>query len=274
MHRYQILIDYTYLADTGNYPGREEITTGLRHVSILLSDKDSYTFINRLEELKDDLLGFAEDFHDIDNFYKTQRPVWEKLRSEYTRFDLNRFELDKDTDAASALKRMEEILNAPSPYGIIQQAEMLIKKVSTINDNLIVAHKSNALKIVEALLDDLDKELQKVKADEGFRSSALKPLVDTKSSLENMGSIAHLQQVEQRANELFQQQIAALSDYQKKKEPTGKPEEKVKPVVTIQSRTCSSKVYLETKDDVNEFVNTLKEKINSAIDKNQRVKID
>ena len=90
------------IIDTGNYPGANEMAEGLRHISVLLNDKESYRFINRLKELKNTLLDFAEDFHDIDTFYKTQRPVWEKLRKEYGKFQLNKFELEKDAAAAAA----------------------------------------------------------------------------------------------------------------------------------------------------------------------------
>jgi hypothetical protein len=131
------LTSYKTLADTGNYPGKQVIEEGLRHLAVLLNDKESFAFINHLAERRNDLLDFAEGFNDVDNFYKNQKPVWEKLRSEYEKFKLNRYENEKDQDAAAALRRMEEILQAKAPYGLIAQAEMLINKVSSVNDNLI-----------------------------------------------------------------------------------------------------------------------------------------
>ena len=41
------------------------------------------------------------------------------------RFELNRLELEQDAQAGPALKRMHEILAAPSPYGLIKEAEGL-----------------------------------------------------------------------------------------------------------------------------------------------------
>ena len=268
---------YKPLADTGNYPGQAEIDKGLTHTSVLLNDKDSFTFINRLKELKGDLLDFADDFHDIDNFYKTQKPTWEKLRSEYARFELNKFELEKDADASAALKKMKEILDAKTPYGIIQQADSLISKVSSANETLITVHRKDAKGKIETLLDELDKELTKVNAEADFRSSVLKPLVALKSSVEMQNSIAHLQQADQRGDAIFQQQITVISEYSKKKaeeKPDLPPVEKVKPVVTIKSSKLSSKLYLETKDDVKDFVAKLEAKLNEAIDNEQRIKID
>ncbi len=271
------LKEYKPLADTGNYPGKDEIDTGLRHISVLINDKESYRFINRLIELKDDLLDFAEDFHDIDNFYKTQKPVWKNLSNEYTKFNLNKFELEKDPDASKALKEMEKILNSKAPYGIIQQADALIKKVSVVNNNLISAYRTIALNKIETLLDELDKELNKAKADAEFRESVFKPMLDLKNSIEKQDSIAHLMQADQRGDAIFQQQIRAISDYLKKKaekEPDSAPVDKIKPVVTIKPGQLSAKTYLETKEDVKEFVARLENKLNEAVDKNQRIRID
>ena len=41
------LNDYKPLADTGNYPGKEEIADGLTLINKLLADKDSFKFIER-----------------------------------------------------------------------------------------------------------------------------------------------------------------------------------------------------------------------------------
>ena len=52
---------YKPLADTGNYPGKDEIADGLAaRSSKLLADKDSYKFIERFNALKNDLLDLAD----------------------------------------------------------------------------------------------------------------------------------------------------------------------------------------------------------------------
>lgn len=271
------LKEYKTLADTGNYPGANEMAEGLRHISVLLNDKESFRFINRLKELKNTLLDFAEDFHDIDTFYKTQRPVWEKLRKEYGKFQLNKFELEKEADAATALKRMKEILDSPTPYGMIHEAQSLISKVETINNNLIASYKKKALDKVEKLLDELDDELKKAKVDAEFKAKALKPLTDIKASIETQESIAHLQQLESRADSVFGQQVQAIADYLKTKQQPDKPDEPkpvIKPIVTVKTSSLLKKTYLETQTDVDEFVGQLKEKLSEEVSKDNRIRIE
>ena len=111
------------LADTGNYPGGDEIAHGLTLIGPLLADKESRKFIERLNTLKKDLLDLADAYQDLEHFYDHQRPTWEKLRRAHTTFQLNRLELQKDAEAGAALTRMQEILSAPRPYGLIKEAD-------------------------------------------------------------------------------------------------------------------------------------------------------
>ncbi len=64
--------------------------------------------------------------HDLDHFYRHQKPVWEKLRKAWDNFSLNRFELEQDQQAAPALARIGDILKAKSPYPLIKEADGLI----------------------------------------------------------------------------------------------------------------------------------------------------
>ncbi|MCY2962228.1 MAG: BREX system P-loop protein BrxC, partial [Planctomycetota bacterium] len=90
---------YKSLADTGNYPGRDEITQGLALINPLLGDKESTKFIERFNTLKKDLLDLSDEYHDLEHFYDHQRPTWEKLRKACTSFQLNRLELERDAQA-------------------------------------------------------------------------------------------------------------------------------------------------------------------------------
>ena len=63
--------------------------------------------------MKKDLLDLADHFHDLERFFDYQRPTWEKLRKAHVAFQLNRLELEKDAQAGSGLKRMQEIQSAP-----------------------------------------------------------------------------------------------------------------------------------------------------------------
>ena len=119
------LFGYKTLADTGQYPGQDEINDGLTLVKALLTCEESYAFIERFNARKDDLLDFSDGYHDLEHFYEYQKPTWDKLRKAYTTYTLNRSQLEQDAKAAPALRRMQDILSAQSPYSLIQEAKEL-----------------------------------------------------------------------------------------------------------------------------------------------------
>ena len=125
------------LADTGDYPGREEINEALGVIKPLLAHEESYKFIERFIQAKNDLLDLSDEFHNLEQFYRNQRPTWEKLRAAYQKFQLNRMELEQNEQAAPSLRRMHEILTANAPYGMLYEAEGLILTTSQLNRELI-----------------------------------------------------------------------------------------------------------------------------------------
>ena len=164
------------LADTGNYPGQADIAEGLGIAKNLLACEDSRKLVERFNEQEQDLRNFADSYNDLRQFYEYQKPTWEKLRTAYAKFQLNRLELDRDEVAAPALRRMGEILSAPSPYALIREADGLIQKVAQINDMFVAQRRQKALAKVQQALDQMAAETVNAKADAGLKQACLAPL--------------------------------------------------------------------------------------------------
>jgi hypothetical protein len=103
------LMSYRPLAETGDYPGRDQIADGLLAVKKLLASDNSYKFIQQLNEQKNELLDFADHFANLEQFYEHQKPTWERLRKAHDRFQRNRLDLERDTQAGVARNRMLDI---------------------------------------------------------------------------------------------------------------------------------------------------------------------
>jgi len=265
------LNQYKALADTGDYPGGTEIEDGIQLMSVLVSINESSPFMQRINENKDELKNFSEDFHDIANFYTTQRPVWERLRKNLAKFQLNDFELEKDDTSAKSLGRMREILKAPSPYRLISEIDVLIKTVNDINKKLLEEYRKDAISIIDKLLDDLSKEADKVKQDKTFVAEICEPLTMLRKGTETQESIAHIKQIGDRANDVFDVQIKRLIDLSSKDNKGKKPT--VKKIQEIRVGHVAKKAYLETEDDVEEFLHGLKKEIDEAIKSGNRIRI-
>ncbi len=263
------LKQYKTLADTGQYPGRVEIDNGILLISSLMSVKESFQFMTRLDEIKGDLCDFSEDFHDIDTFYKTQRPSWERLQNSYARFRLNSYELRKDDDALKSLVRMNEIKESSAPYRLISEIDTHIIRVNETNEKLVDDSCKSAVLVIDTLIDELDREAQKLKQDKECIQSICKPLLDLKEETRKHEIIAHIQQVEARARSLFDTQVKEL--LKRALKPGEVPA--IKKVREIRAGTVTGKQYLETQDDVKDFLDGIKKEIDEAIKSGHRIRI-
>lgn len=275
---------FKQLADTGNYPGKDEINQGMALISPLLADKDSKKFIERFNTLKKDLHDLADQFHDLEHFYDHQKPTWEKLRKAHAAFQLNRLELEKDPQAGPGLKRMHEILSAPSPYGLIKEADALINTVEGVNSALLAGRRTHALARIDAHIAALNKDIDSAQGDVGLRSVCLSPLQLLREQVQRQPSLAHITQAEAEAVNEFDAAIGRIDEFLRKlaeqKQPkddrTGKlppATPAVKKQKIIKPADMVKTTYLETSDDVNGFLDALRLELEQAIANNERIQI-
>jgi hypothetical protein len=270
------------LADTGNYPGKEETVEALAVIKPLLACDESYKFMERFNQAREDLLDLSDDFHNLEQFYENQKPTWEKLRSAYQKFQLNRLELERNNQAGQGLRRMGEILTAPAPYRMLYEAEGLIRSVDEVNKELIEGCKEQVTAKILALTEEVRKELDAVSADGNLRTNCLQPLERLLEQAMSQESIAHLNQAEQEAMRALDgavEKIEAFIRTPPAKEHTANdpPVEKVKVVVKprciVKPAELVATTYLETTDDIENFLSQLRERLAAAIRAGQRIKI-
>jgi hypothetical protein len=278
------LSSYKPLAETGNYPGQQKIVDGLSVVRALLVCDDSYKFIERFNERKDDLLELSDNFHDLEHFYEHQKPTWDKLRKACDRFQLNRLELDRDAKAAPSLKRMQDILQQNEPYSNIKEAEGLIATVEAVNTALVSGRRGEALAKIDKLIAEVTKELETAQADAALQSACLGPLKLLRTQVERQQSVAHITQAEQEAGLACDAAVAKIEESAKKKQTEPQPQPQgggppvvptpvVKPRCIIKPADLVTVTYLETNDEVNDFLAELKTKLEAAIASGQRIQI-
>ena len=267
---------YHTLADTGSYPGAGDIADGLSLLKALLAPEDSNRFLAGLNEHGSDLLDLADGFHDIEHFYEHQRPMWDKLRAALSRFRLNQMELERDDSAGAALRRMGEILAAPSPYELVKEAERLIRTVSEVNEELLSERRVQVLATIAEQTASVRAEVSTAGGDESFKTTCLTPLENLAKRVTTHDSLAHIDQAESEAVRLKDEALTQVEQYLARKAEEGK-EEQDKPVVKPRRVVSPGKFvkssYLESQDDVDAFLDDLRKELADALAKNERIEI-
>jgi hypothetical protein len=264
------------LADTGDYPGQDEITDALNVIKPLLTGNESYKFIDRFNQHKEDLLDLGDSFHELEQFYMNQKPAWEKLRSVYNRFKLNSLELEQNEQAAQALRRMNEILKSKAPYGIIQESEGLIRIADQVNKELIERCRTEVLQKIEQHLCGVSQEIETAQGGEDLKYNCFGLFEKLKHEAGQIESVAHLTQLEKESEKAFDAAIEKIEEFvNKKKAPTpgiGDPP-RIKPRCVIKPAEFTAKSYLEDIEDINKFLTELRQKMEAAIKSGQRIQI-
>ncbi|WP_130470524.1 BREX system P-loop protein BrxC [Candidatus Magnetaquicoccus inordinatus] len=276
--------EWSGLAKTGNYPGQTEISDAQGVVSKLLSISDSFDRITKFLELENDLKDISDDIHDLEQFHKTQKPAWERLLKAQSHYKPNARQLEQDADAGPALQRILQILQSPSPYGLIKEGDALIQKVEMVNTRLVGEKRSHALERIEQLVAQLKSELQQNQANADLSNACLLPLQGIKNQVEKEVSIAHISQLQTEAqaavDEAFDRIVKALKGPAPHPSPkpagggiTTPPPKPIRARRVVQVSSLSSKGFLESKEDVEAFLQRLRKELESALANNERIEI-
>ena len=267
---------YRDMADTGSYPGAEDIADSLSLLNTLVAPEDSNRFLAQVNERGSDLRDVADRFHDLDHFYQHQRPMWDKLSAESSRFKLNQMELERNDSAGSALRRMGEILAAPSPYGLVKEAEGLIRTVSEVNEKLLSARRAQVLATIAEQTASVSAEVSTAGGDEALKTTCLTPLENLANQVSTHDSLAHIDQAESEAVRLKDEALTQVERYLARKAEEGKakqdklvirPRRVVSPVKLVKSP------YLESQVDVDAFLDDLRTELTDALARNERIEI-
>ena len=273
---------YQPLADTGHYPGQDAIRQGLTLIGSLLADQDSRKFIERFNTLKNDLCDFGEQYHELKHFYDHQKPIWEKLRKAHAAFQPNRLELTRHPQAGPALQRMQTILSAACPYGLIKEATALISTVEGVNAALLSERRSQALTKIDAHIATLNQDLAQAQEDASLRTACLQPLDTLKAQIQQEGSLAHIAQAEAEAVEAFDGAVDRIQEFlrqqaeQQSAPPDGVrevPPPPIKKQRIIKPAELMQTTYLESSAEVNSFLDALRAELEQAIAHHERIQI-
>ena len=276
------LTKYKARADTGNYPGESAISDGLTLVNKLVVDTESYKFIERFLHLKNDLLDFADRYHELEHFYSHQRTLWDKLRNASERFALNQTELARDATAAPALQRLKKIQTAPAPYGLIKEIEGLLATVQSVNSALLTTRRQQVVDDLVRIEDELSKEVDKVQGDASLRTACLTPLQLLRQRVAQAESLAHINQDQAESVREYDAAIARVEEFSRKQaanptvtssDSSAVPAPAVKKQRVIKPAELMKGKYLETQDDVNTFIDTLRQELDQALANSERIQI-
>lgn len=298
-------------SQTGQFPGKPEIDSGLALVAGILEKKSSFDLIERFLQDADELESFVEDFEDLDDFYNSQFQTWQALAAALNEtFKANLPALEKESQASKALEELKLIYNMSAPYGHMRRIKPLIEQVDKVNLALIKERRTHALERVDERIERINQALAEASATADIKNKALRPLQVCRERIQDTPSIPQIfseqmeaDECEESANELLnafiadQRQLAEAEMRrrileQKKQQAEAEKEGKVPPqptpkpvmpapvaklTVTIDPREAIAKSvpngFIESRAEVDAYLSVLREQLIAAVEAGERVRI-
>ena len=294
---------WRHLAQAGEYPGRDEIGTCIDVLRPLTGFKDAQSkrALERFVGAKDDLLDLKDDLDDLREFYEHQKPTWKTLLDTLRGLQPNKQELSAHPTGGPAVRRLQEIRDAKRPYGLLKEVAGTVEAATAANTALVAAARGPALLVVAGLHDGVEEELDKVKADTGLRQRALAPFDALKARVARQDSIAHIEQAKTKAHGLFDQALTLIEKAHAPPpapptpptpppdagpttpggtttvppvpEAPPPPRPKVKARRIVAPRELIQQAFIETPEQMEAFLATLRTVMQDALDAGDRIQI-
>ena len=287
-------------AQTGHFPGKQQIDDGLALVAGLQEQANSFALIQHFVDADVALQNFAEDFEDLDDFYNSQFQTWQSLSTALNeQFKANKPALEKVEEASKALDELESIYNMEAPYGQLRHIKPLIEKVQKVNDQLVASKRSHAVGRVDLRIKNVMDALESAAAPSELKNKALYSLQQCKKRIETATSIPQIvsdqsdakESLEQEAYDLINAHIEAERDKHEQalkkskqddqnktgdsgEDKTTKPEPPVyaKRIITLAPADFSEE-FIETEEEITQYLDKLREQLTAAINAGDRVRI-
>ena len=267
---------------TGNnyqYPGekvKEEATTLIER---LLRIRDVNEFFKEVSNSKDEFNTLAPKIEMLLDFFDgIQKEQFDEARRILTIYDNNKDYADKTDELKNAVDKMVSILTSEEPYSEIHELPTLRKDLIDILTNMYEIKSEPIIKMINDTIKYFEEETKKA----AIAYSFVKYYIDTcKKVIETLNTSNELKDIyaqETRIKQLEDRFINALEYEKSKKQATDEQgqvrEEKIIKRTIVRTDSLMNRSYeINSKEDIDKYVEELKEKLLKEFEKNNNLTI-
>jgi hypothetical protein len=164
---------------------------------------------------------------------------------------------------------------------LIKDAESLTNTVNAGNAAHLSEAKAEVMRKIDRHIAMLTSDIDAAKGDTSLRTACLKPFETLQNRVQMEDSLAHITQAETEARKEFDAAGARIENFVLKA-AEARPASSAGPVASVPALKKKRLVepsklvqlrYLETKADVDAFLERLRAELEQAIDRNERIEI-
>lgn len=262
-----------------SYPQKDVVVSACDLMTDILSQKnDNVALLKRLIAKQDDILNATEDMEEVETFFKSQRTIFDEARKLHNSLHDERDYFTTDLETSDRLREVSTILSTQKPYARIKDLSELMQSIRAAYATLLEQKKDEVRGIIVQCMGDVhtlagigSKATDEVrKADDRF--AEYKQKVAEATSLTVLDAmITQLlnfkDQVCRRIESILHEtpSIPSTPDNLAPKPPR---------IVQLRRYDVFPVKRLTTKDEVDGYLDGIRQKLYSTLDANDAIQIN
>ena len=270
---------YYRMENNYKYPGekvKEEATTLIER---LLRIRDVREFFKEVSNSKDEFTILAPRIEMILDFFDgTQKEQFDEARRILTIYDNNKDYADKTDELKNVVDKMVSILTSEEPYSEIHELPTLRKDLIDILTNMYKVKSEPIIKMINDTINYFEEETKKAEIDESFAKYYIDTCKNVIETLNTSNELKDIYAQETRIKKIEDRFINALEYEKSKKQATDEQgqvqEEKIIKRTIVRTDSLINRSYeINSKEDIDKYVEELKEKLLKEFEKNNNLTI-
>ena len=218
--------------------------------------------LEKMTSSEDDFLDLKEDMTDVESFFGNQKSIYDEARNMVDDLEVEKDYLQAERKATDAIDEIKEILDLEKPYSRISELPPLMQDITNVYDQLMVIKKDDVLADIQAAMAEIHQTAKPEQTDTVEKAD--NAFEEKKNAVAEATKLTSLDAMKVQINSLRQQYLKILVVVEEK------PNEKN---CTVNRSSIAYSTTLKSKEDVDEYVSEVKDKLEELLDENDVVHI-
>lgn len=261
------------------YPGQDVKDEATNLIERLLKTRDIGEFFKEVSKSKDKFIALAPKIEMVLDFFNgTQKEQFDEAKKIITIYDNNKDYADKTDELLNVVNKIVSILTSKEPYSEIHELPTLRKDLIDILTNMYDVKSEPIIKMIDSTIEYIENEVKKARIDTEFGKPYINTCKSVISTLERSNELKDIFAQQTRIDQLKDRFINALEYEKSKKNATDETgevkEEKIVRRTIIRTDSLMNHSYeINSKEDIDKYVEELKEKLLKEFEKNSSLTI-
>lgn len=265
------------------HPGSHEIKEALKYINkVLLAQNDNIALVNTICDLEDDLLDTKDDMINVKNFYQSQIKLYDNaLNLKHDVMDYEKDYLYEIPAIKDAIERINDITKISNnfKYNRIPELNDCISTIQNERNKVVDAKKAELNDLVDSCLNEVHLKANNEEKLKAELNNAIHQFDSRKQEISRLNSLVQLDAKQNTITALKDNIIDKMdrivnTDEDIHVDPV-QPVKPVKPkkVRQVQRAVVFNQANLSSKEDIDRYVQNIKNKLLSYLTDDDEIQI-